>query len=233
MDNIKCISDVFGSVECEQIIKYVEKNWREIKYKQTIERLLKKFKESVQWESENSMRKKKYNRISERWNDFDATSEQYGTPISGHFDTCEGDSRCHCTRILFIIPREIICEIANAYYPVQCIVEQIRSYRPYKEVTSNLAKNWRRMDLKMVIKGLLEILHSVDSKVIDMLNLLYNVPKIKDPEIMPIDHCPYDCRFVFDAFGLYDCHCTIAAYRYGPLSFINRMVEEIYDKRNI
>lgn len=232
MDKVKCISDVFGVAEREEIIKYVEKNWRTINYEQTIERLLKIFKQSIQGDSEISSRKRKYVNICERWSNTHANLKLYGVPISGHFDTCEGDDRCDCRRIIFALPREIICDIANAYYPVQCIVQQIRSNCPISEVKVNFNNNWRRMDLKMVIEELMKILHSINSNALEGFNYLYDVCKMKDPETMQINHCPYECRFNFDKFGLYDCHCTLSAYHRGPVFIINCLVSEIYEERN-
>lgn len=232
MDNISCISEVLGVVEREGIIKYVEKNWRTMKFEPTIENLLKKFEESIENRCENSTYKKKYRDITERWRSFLANSKQNGTPIAGHFDDCRGDARCYCSHVIFGVPREITCEIVNAYYSVRCIVEQVNSFRSYEEIATNLDKDWRRMNLKMVIKGLLKILRTeADFDVYVKFSYLYEEGKFKDPDNMIIDHCQYACQFVFDDFGLRDCHCTLSAYKNGPVSFIRNMVGAICANR--
>lgn len=232
MDNIKCISEVIGAVVREEILSYIGKNWRTINYPVTIENLQKKFEEMLECKTEKSLQRKRYRDISERWRGFHAAAKQFGEPISGHFDDCKGNPRCHCTGFLFIGPREITCEFVNAYYPVRCIVEQIQSYCSHDEVITNFDNNWRRLDMKTIIKGLLKILHDVDPDLHHRYSYIYDVSKFKDPENMTINHCPYDCRFTFDKFGFYDCLCTQSAYRCGPVSFINDMVKEIYETRN-
>lgn len=231
MDCTNCISEVLGIVKRCEIIKYVEKNWRTINYETTIENLLKKFEESlVKNRGEKSVYTEKYQAISEKWKKFQTCLKQYGKHISGHFDDCEGNPNCRCSLILFISPRETLCEIVNAYYPVRCILVQIDSYCSYEEVADNFNKNWRRMDLKNTLKGVLKILFSIDPVLHDKLLDFYEMNKFKDPA--KIDHSTYDCEFVFDEFGVCDCECTNRAYRRGPLHLINSVVREIYDKRD-
>lgn len=226
MDNIKCLSEVLGIVRPEEIFAYLDKNWRRISYNETIVNMLKKFEDSL-GNGSDEKRRRVYEFFKEQW-DKTISSLRYDES-NGHLSSCRGVIKCDCCTELYTIPREFIGRIVHAYTPTQCIIEQMTSGCRIEDVLVNFRINWRKMDMRNVMKKLLSLLSGkITPNELGSFRENFFV-KFYEPVLKHHDN-DGECEPYF-YHGLVTCDCIIRVTCNAPREFIEKMIIAYYTRR--
>lgn len=217
------ISEMFGVAEPDDIFEYIEKNWKTIDYPTEVRNLLVKFQAP---ERVTLATREKYEEIRIRCEFY--ISKDHTDLVSGHYGYCKGGGLCRCTYHLFDQPRNLIGEMIHMHYSTMCITKMVRRYS-FEYVMTHFEKNWRRMDLTKVMKGMLRLINkSIGGDTYTRFYKTFKEEYRVDPDVR---HDQYNCVEVFYA-GVLTCHCDYFVSYSRPKAFIRDMVETYYRKTN-
>lgn len=224
MDKINCISEALGVIDPLVIFEYIEKNWRNINYTETINNMMQKFKNSlINADDDDKEKRWRYNELAHIW----YKRADHGDSVNGHLKSCAGAGGCRCCLVLFTHPREFIARIISAYTPSHCLVEQMMNGSRIESVLKLFRQNCWKMDMKDEMKKLLALLkRNIKPDEYARLRDIF-VQQHKSPTVRI---CTGFCKQYF-YHGMSTCSC-VAEYEYkAPQKFIEDLVVAYYKRR--